>query len=161
MKINVPLLILAIIVDLLFLFRMVMNYKMLTSRPLEDIIPYICRKMPTKELLFFAVGALNPLAFGVGVLPSTAIGLASYLLLHEIYSFMVQKGLSRVNVSVLSANKIRVIFTDESGVGIGTINKSRNDSNQVKINVRSLSGSHYSDSDVKVLGIDRDVLIIE
>lgn len=160
---DISLIVLTVLVDFLFLFRYYTNTQVLRNGDLDTIVQYFCRRIPTKEMIFFLVGFLNPLILlDLGFVQSLGIGLVLYFVLHRLSERNFFRHMKGRSMKVLSVKSVKIISINNAGKGVGTIRPHPLDSEEVKVDLRSVSNKSYSPGDsAKVVGIDYTTLLIE
>lgn len=158
---NIILIVLTALVDFLFLFRFYTNTQVLKFSDPDTLVQYFCRRIPTKELIFFLVGFLNPLiVLNLNLVESLGIGLAVYFILHRLFKKRFLRYMRYR--SMLSAKSIRIISINNDGKGIGVMKSDSFGTKGVKVDIQSVSNKSYAPGDsAKVVGIDYTTLLIE
>lgn len=160
---NISLIVLTALVDFLFLFRFYTNTQVLKFSDPDTLVQYFCRRIPTKELIFFLVGVLNPLVvLNLNLVESLGIGLAVYFILHRLFKKRFLRYMRYRSISTLSAKSIRIISINNDGKGIGVMKSDSFGTKGVKVDIQSVSNKSYAPGDsAKVVGIDYTTLLIE
>lgn len=160
---DIILIVLTVLVDFLFLFRYYTNTQVLKYSDLDTIVQYFCRRMPTKEVIFFFVGFLNPLVIlDLGFVESLGIGLALYFVLHRLFEKNFFRHMKHRSMRMLSVKSIRIVSINDAGKGVGVIKSHPLDTEGVKVDIQSVSNKLYNPGDLaKVVGIDYTTLLIE